>query len=323
MNDLFLRALREEPVERLPVWVMRQAGRYLPEYRAIRAKHSFLDVCKNPDLATEVTLQPIEILGVDAAILFSDIMIPLLPAVPGLDFAPGPKLPKPVHSAKGLAPADAVHEVEFVFQAVRNLRAALDVPLIGFAGAPATLATYLVEGGSAKHFTAFRRLLHESPDAARGLLDWLEDLTLRYLKMQIEAGAQAVQIFDSWGGELSQSDFEEYCAPGLRRIVSILRDEVPVIYFARGALRNVGATATGVDWTHSLKAARARGPVQGNLDPTLLFASPETVERAVARMTEGLAETGYVVNLGHGILPGTPVESAKAFVRAAQSVTVS
>jgi uroporphyrinogen decarboxylase len=323
VNDLFLRALTEQPVERLPVWVMRQAGRYLPEYRAIRAKHSFLDVCKNPDLATEVTLQPIDILGVDAAILFSDIMIPLLPAVPGLDFAPGPKLPKPVYSAEGLAPSEAVHEVDFVYQAVRNLRSALKVPLIGFAGAPATLATYLVEGGSAKHFTAFRRLLHERPDAARGLLDWLEDLTLRYLKLQIEAGAQAVQIFDSWGGELSPTDFETFCAPGLRRMVAALRDEVPVIYFARGMLRDVGQTAIGVDWTNDLKAARARGAVQGNLDPTLLFAPPDVVEHAVARMTEGVAGTGYVVNLGHGILPGTPVESAKAFVRAAQSVSVS
>ncbi|MHC4339444.1 MAG: uroporphyrinogen decarboxylase [Planctomycetota bacterium] len=324
MGNLFLRALREEPVERLPVWIMRQAGRYLPEYRAVREKHSFLEVCKTPELAVEVTLQPIDILGVDAAILFSDIMIPLLPAVPGLDFAPGPKLPHAVTRVDGLAPPDAVEEVTSVYETIRILRGELKVPLIGFAGTPATLATYLVEGGSAKHFTAFRRLLHEAPDRARALLDWLEALTLRYLTLQIEAGAQAIQIFDSWGGELSPADFEEFCAPGLRRIVEALRRnyDVPVIFFGRGPLRDVGATAYGVDWTVDLARARRRGPVQGNLDPAVLFASPETVSRAVRKMTEPLRGTGYVVNLGHGILPKTPVASARAFVEAAQSVEV-
>ena len=324
MNDLFLRALREEPVERLPVWFMRQAGRYLPEYRAVRAKHSFLDVCKTPDLAVEVTLQPIELIGCDAAILFSDIMVPLLPAVPGLDFAPGPKLPRPVHSAAELLPPESVSEVEFVYETVRRLRSALDVPLIGFAGAPATLATYLVEGGSAKHFTAFRRLLHESPDQARELLAWLEELTLRYLSLQVDAGVQAVQIFDSWGGELAAPDFEAFCAPGLRRIIAAIREcGVPVIFFARGAMRDVGATAYGVDWTVDIARARTRGPVQGNLDPAILFASPEVVTRKVIEMATPLAGTGYVVNLGHGVLPETPVESAKAFVEAAKSVPLA
>jgi len=323
VSDLFLRALREEPVERLPVWIMRQAGRYLPEYRAVREKHSFLEVCKTPALATEVTLQPIAILGVDAAILFSDIMIPLLPAVPGLDFAPGPTLPDKVTSPKGLAPPSAVVEVDFVYETVRNLRRELSVPLIGFAGAPGTLATYLAEGGSAKNFTAFRRLLHEDPSAGRDLLEWLEDLTLRYLKLQVAAGAQAIQVFDSWGGELSPADFEEFCGPGLRRIIAALRrEDVPVIYFAKGPLRDVGATAYGVDWTHDLRDARKRGPVQGNLDPAVLFAGPEVVTKAVEHMTEGLAQTGFVVNLGHGIWPHTPVESAKAFVKTAQSVSV-
>ena len=322
MNDLFLRALREEPVERLPVWLMRQAGRYLPEYRAIREKHSFLDVCKSVDLAVEVTLQPIEILGVDAAILFSDIMIPMLPAVPGLDFAPGPKLPAPVTSAQGLKPPEAVDEVDFVYRTIERLRKELSVPLIGFCGTPATVATYLVEGGSAKHFTALRRLLHAAPEDAHGLFQWLEELTVRYLARQVEAGAQAIQLFDSWGGELSVRDFDTFCAPGLKRIVAHIRSMgVPVIYFARGPLRDVGATAYGVDWTVDLPAARARGPVQGNLDPALLFSSPEIVERETRRMTAPLAGTGYVVNLGHGIWPQTPVECAKAFVRAAQSVT--
>jgi len=303
---------------------MRQAGRYLPEYRAVREKHSFLEVCRTPDLAVEVTLQPIEILGVDAAILFSDIMIPLLPAVPGLDFAPGPTLPRPVTSAAGLKPPSAVADVDFVYRTIERLRRVLDVPLIGFCGTPATVATYLVEGGSAKHFTALRRLLHGQPEDARSLFAWLEELTLRYLLLQVEAGAQAIQLFDSWGGELSPSNFDEFCAPGLKRIITAVRETgVPVIYFARGPLRDVGATAYGVDWTVDLQAVRARGPVQGNFDPALLFASPETVERETRIMAEKVAGTGYVVNLGHGIWPQTPVECAKAFVQAAQSVPVA
>jgi uroporphyrinogen decarboxylase len=324
VNDLFLRALREEPVERLPVWIMRQAGRYLPGYRDVRARHSFLEVCRSPELAAKVTLEPVRTLGVDAAILFSDIMVPLLPAVPGLDFAPGPTLPRAVTSPEGLRPPSAVAEVDFVPETIRRLRRELDVPLIGFGGAPATLATYLAEGGTAKHFTAFRRLLHEDPPRARALLAWLEELTLRYLSLQADAGAQAIQVFDSWGGELSPADFEEACAGGLRRIVAAVEAKgVPVIYFARGPLRDVGATAYGVDWTQDLRAARDRGPVQGNLDPAVLFAGPAAVERAVARMARGMAGTGYVANLGHGILPETPVESAKAFVRAAQAVPVA
>jgi uroporphyrinogen decarboxylase len=324
VNDLLLRALRQEPVERLPVWIMRQAGRYLPGYREVRARHSFLEVCRTPDLAVKVTLEPVRTLGVDAAILFSDIMVPLLPAVPGLDFAPGPTLPNAITSPKGLRPPSAVDEVPFVYETVRRLRRELDVPLIGFGGAPATLATYLAEGGTAKHFTAFRRLLHEDPPRARDLLLWLEELTLAYLALQVDAGAQAIQVFDSWGGELSPEDFEGACAGGLRRIAAALRAKgVPVIYFARGPLRDVGATAYGVDWTQDLKAARAKGPVQGNLDPAVLFAPPAEVERAVARMAQGMAGTGYVANLGHGILPETPVEGARAFVRAAQAVPVA
>jgi len=325
MNDLFLRALRQEPVDRLPVWIMRQAGRYLPEYRAAKEKAGgFLALCRNPELATEVTLQPIRRLGVDAAILFSDIMVPLLPAVPGLDFAPGPKLPGPVRGPEGLKPPRAVEEVSFVYETIGQLRRELDVPLIGFAGTPATVATYLVQGGSAKHFSAFRKLLHAEPARARALLEWLEELMLRYLTLQVEAGAQAVQLFDSWGGELSRRDFDELCAPGLRRIVASLQAKgVPVIYFARGPLRDVGATAYGVDWTQDLAAARARGPVQGNLDPAVLFSTPDDVAARVEAMCRPLAGTGYVVNLGHGIWPKTPVECAQAFVKAAQSVRVA
>jgi uroporphyrinogen decarboxylase len=321
-SDLFLRALREEPVERLPAWMMRQAGRYLPEYRATKDRAGgFLALCRNPELAAEVTLQPVRRLGVDAAILFSDIMVPLLPAVPGLDFAPGPKLPRAITGVEGLAPPESADELTFVYETIRILRRELAVPLIGFAGTPATVATYLAEGGSAKEFIALRRLLHAAPERAQALLDWLEKLVLRYLTRQVEAGAQAVQLFDSWGGELSVQDFERFCAPGLRRMVSKLRGlGVPVIYFARGPLRDVGATACGVDWTVDLVAARARGPVQGNLDPSVLLSNPAEVRRAVAEMAAPVARTGYVVNLGHGILPETPIENAVAFVEAAHAV---
>ena len=323
-NDLFLRALREEPIDKLPVWMMRQAGRYLPEYRETKDRAGgFLALCRNPELAAEVTLQPVRRLHVDAAILFSDIMVPLLPAVPGLDFAPGPKLPHAITGVEGLKPPESADELTFVYDTIRILRRELSVPLIGFAGTPATVATYLAEGGSKKHFEAFRRLLHAAPDRAEALLDWLEKLMLRYLTRQVEAGAQVVQLFDSWGGELSVADFERFCAPGLRRIVAkLLGLGVPVIYFARGPLRDVGATAYGVDWTLDLAAARARGPVQGNLDPAILLSTPAEVKRAVAEMAKPVARTGYVVNLGHGIWPDTPVPNAEAFVEAAHAVKV-
>ncbi|MCZ6574298.1 MAG: uroporphyrinogen decarboxylase [Planctomycetota bacterium] len=319
MNDLLLRALNEQPVERVPVWIMRQAGRYLPEYRAVREKVDFLTLCRTPELAAEVTLQPVRILDVDAAILFSDIMVPLLPAVPGMTYAPGPQLPRAITSPDGLKPPEAVKEVGFVCDAIRILRRELDVPLIGFGGAPGTLATYLAEGGSAKHFAGLRLLMNRDPGQAHALLEWLEQITLLYLKMQVEAGAQVIQIFDSWGGELSRSDFDEFMAPGLQRIIAALKtDGVPVIFFARGPLRDVGATAYSVDWTVDLAAARARGPVQGNFDPAILFADPATVADKARAMVAPLARTGYVANLGHGILPETPVECAQAFVRAVQ-----
>jgi uroporphyrinogen decarboxylase len=247
--------------------------------------------------------------------------VPLLPAVPGLDFAPGPKLPHAITGPEGLAPPESADELTFVYDTIRILRRELSVPLIGFAGTPATVATYLAEGGSQKNFEAFRRLLHAAPDRAQALLDWLEKLMGRYLTRQVEAGAQAVQLFDSWGGELGPADFERFCAPGLRRLVAKLRGlKVPVIYFARGPLRDVGATAYGVDWTLDLAQARARGPVQGNLDPAILLSTPAEVKRAVAEMCKPVARTGYVVNLGHGIWPDTPIANAEAFVEAAHAV---
>jgi uroporphyrinogen decarboxylase len=312
VSDLFLRALREEPVERIPVWIMRQAGRYLPEYRAVRAKVDFLTLCRTPALAAEVTRQPVEILGVDAAILFSDILVPLLPLIPGLRFDPGPRIPEPLKHPDEVRDYDPAEEVGYVGEAIRLLRGSLKVPLIGFAGAPWTLATYACD---------IRRLRSEDAGRARAILDRLERLTTRYLLFQVASGAQAVQLFDSWGGELSETEFERFAAPGLRRICSSVRAKgVPVIYFAKGPIRSVGATARGVDWTVDLAEARKLGPVQGNLDPTRLLADPSEVERAAKEMATPLAATGYVANLGHGILPETPVECAKAFVSAIQSI---
>ncbi len=324
MNDRFLRALREEPIDRLPVWFMRQAGRYLPAYRAVKERAGgFLALCKNPEAATEVTLQPVEIFGVDAAILFSDIMVPLLPAVPGMTFAPGPKIPAPITDPDILHEFDPLEEVPFVAETIQLLRRELRVPLVGFAGTPATLATYLVEGGTAKHFTKFRRLLYSDPQRAEAILERLEAITLAYLRMQVEAGVQAVQIFDSWGGDLSQATFDEFCTEGLWRIIrSVQEMGVPVIFFARGRMRDVGATAYSVDWTIDLEEARRRGPVQGNLDPAMLFGAPKQVAEATRAMAEPIAGTGFVVNLGHGILPETPVESVRAFVETAQAIEV-
>jgi len=319
-RDLFLRALREEPVDRPPVWMMRQAGRYLPEYRETKEQAGgFLALCRSPEACVEVVLQPLRRFDFDAAILFSDIMVPMLPAVPGLDYAPGPTLPAPVTDPAALGPAGAVDEVDFVYETIRLLRAELDVPLIGFAGTPATVGTYLAEGGSSKNFTALRKMLHADPERAHAFLARLEELTLAYLERQVDAGVHVVQLFDSWGGEFSAAQFEEFLAPGLRRIVAALKPRVPVIYFARGPMRDVGATAYGIDWRVDLAAAREHGPVQGNLDPTALFAAPEAVRAAVARMKAPLAgRTGYVVNLGHGVLPGTPIESVHAFADAAR-----
>lgn len=312
MNDLFLRALREEPVERIPVWIMRQAGRYLPQYRAVREKVDFLTLCRTPELAVEVTLQPVAILGVDAAILFSDILVPMLPVIPGIRFDPGPKIPEPLEHPSQIGDHDPEKEIPYVGESIRMLRRALRVPLIGFAGAPYTLATYT---------TDIRRLRREDAKKAREFLDRLALLTERYLLYQVDAGAQAIQIFDSWGQELPAAEFEALAAPGLRRLCAAVRARgVPVIYFARGPLRDVGATACGVDWTVDLAEARRRGPVQGNLAPDRLLSSPEDVARAARAMAEPVAGTGYVANLGHGILPETPVECAKAFVSTIHSI---
>lgn len=334
--DRFLCACRQQPVDRTPVWIMRQAGRYLPEYRAVRSKVGFLDLCKTPDLATEVTLQPVRILGVDAAILFSDILL-LCEAmgVPLILEDQGPQFPEPLRTradVERLRVPDPEMELPFVLEAVRRIRKELagEVPLIGFSGAPWTLAAYMIEGKTSRSFEKAKAALLGDDGLSELLLGKIADAVALYLNAQLAAGAQALQIFDSWAGALSADDYARLGAPYLQRILSQLaRDPVspqPVIIFGveTGELLplfgRIGADVVGVDWRVPLSEARKRvGPkvaLQGNLDPTSLFLPRPKLEARVRRVLQEAraAGGGHVFNLGHGILPGTPVEGARALV---------
>lgn len=328
--DRLLRALRGEPVDTTPIWIMRQAGRYLPEYRATRARAgAFLTLCKTPELACEVTLQPIDRLGVDAAILFSDILIPLeAMGVPVAFPEEGPRL-APVRDEAGIAALrvpKAAAAFPFVLDAIRLIRRELGgkVPLIGFAGAPFTMLTYVVEGQTGKQFVETKRLLFAAPAAAHALLQKLTDTVADYLSAQIEAGAQVVQLFDSWVGQLAPAEFRRFAAPYVKQIIDRLRPlGAPIIYFANqgGSLladaAGLGADCLGVDWRVPLDEARQRvGPavtLQGNLDPGALFAPLPELEAQVAEvLRRGGAR--HVFNLGHGILPATDPGQAAALV---------
>jgi uroporphyrinogen decarboxylase len=329
----FLSACRCQPVDTTPIWIMRQAGRYLPEYRKVRGTTDFLTLCKTPDLAAEVTLQPVDILGVDAAIIFSDILVPAEPMGLTLTVSEGegPRIHNPVRSAadvERLVVPDPTEGTGYVLEALRRVRKALDgkVPLIGFAGAPFTLAAYAVEGGGSKNYLHIKRFMYEQPKAAHALFSKLADTVTLFLQAQVEAGAQAVQIFDSWGGVLSPADFEEYSLPYLKRIVDGMKGRgVPVILFGTDMglvlekLASTGADVVGLDWRINLDAARARLPgkvaVQGNLDPVGLFMPLPMLEaRAADILQRNAGRPGHVFNLGHGILPETPVEHAKFLV---------
>jgi uroporphyrinogen decarboxylase len=344
---LFIRACRREPVERTPVWIMRQAGRYLPEYRALREKHDFLTSCHTPELAAEITLQPVRRLGVDAAILFSDILIPLPAMGVPVEFNPGPQIDNPVRSAADVAALtvpDAREATPYVMEAIRLLRRELppEVPLIGFAGAPFTVATYLVEGGGSKSFAALRQLLFGEPAVAHKLLEKCADTLSSYLVEQARAGAQAAMLFDTWAGLLSPEDYSRFAAPAAKRVlesVAAAAPEIPLIYYAgEGAgrlerCRDLGAHVIGVDWRVGLDEARRRlGPdlaVQGNLDPGVLLGPPELIREragAVLAQARGDSETdgparGHIFNLGHGILPGTPPEHAQHLVDAVRELS--
>lgn len=336
MNDLFLRACRREPVERPPVWIMRQAGRYLPQYRAVRERADFLTLVRTPELALEVTLQPVELLGVDAAIVFSDILV--IPQAMGMRLSvedgAGPRFHNPLRSTadfkrlRDIAPDEAL---DYVLETLRLVRGELagKVPVIGFAGAPWTLMSYMVEGAGSKSFSQAKRLLLEDPSRAHSLLARLAQTVGDFLVAQVRAGAQAVQLFDSWSGALGPADFREFALPYVAEAVRIARTAgAPVIVFAPGsgwALEEIasatGADVIGVDWQTDAAEARRRLPVtqvalQGNLDPSWLYGSPELIRERTHRMLDAFGGRGHIANLGHGILPDVPVAHARAFVDA-------
>jgi uroporphyrinogen decarboxylase len=336
MSDLFLRACRREPVERPPVWMMRQAGRYLPEYRAIRERADFLTMVRTPELAAEVTLQPVELLGVDAAIIFSDILV--IPQAMGMRLSVedgvGPRFHNPLRTPadfqrlRDVTPDDALG---YALEALRLVRTELagKVPLIGFAGAPWTLMSYMVEGAGSKSFSQAKRLLLEDPSRAHALLSRLARVVGSFLVAQVRAGAQAVQLFDSWSGALGPADFREFALPYVAEAARMARTAgVPVIVFSPGsgwALEEIasatGADVIGVDWQTDAAEARRRLPVdevalQGNLDPSWLYGSPAQIRERTHRMLDAFGGRGHIANLGHGILPDVPVAHARAFVEA-------
>jgi uroporphyrinogen decarboxylase len=333
-KDLFLRACRGEALPRVPVWMMRQAGRYLPEYREIRAKHPFLEVCKTPELATEVSLQPFRRLDVDAVIVFSDILIPAEAMGLKLELGDaGPNLPEPVRSQTGVAKLrefDPEVETGFLMETIRRIvrEVGPSVPVLGFAAAPWTLACYMVEGRTKEGFSTVKSFLYHDPAAFELLLMKIALATVGYLKSQIAAGTAAVQLFDTWCGELSLADYEKFALPAVTEIISQLGGQVPVIYYTKAshhllpALGRSGANVLSVDWRMNLREVRdSMGPriaLQGNVDPALLLGPPEKIRQATLNTMAALGGAGHILNLGHGILPNTPVENARLFVETGQ-----
>jgi uroporphyrinogen decarboxylase len=335
-KELFLRACRCRPVERVPVWIMRQAGRYLPEYQAIRARHSFLEICKTPALAAEVSLQPFRVLGVDAIIVFSDILI--VAEAMGLELEvpdSGPVLSNPVRDAAGiqrLRDFDPAQETKFVGDAIRQIcrAAGPDVPVVGFAAAPWTLACYMVEGQTRGDVSTALRLLRAEPAIMKELLERIARATSAYLQFQIDAGAAAIQLFDTWAGELSPAEYEAFDLPATRMVIeSLAKSSAPKILFARGSSKHLrsmaksGAGVLSVDWNTDLAEARefvgSQIALQGNVNPSILLGSADGVRQAVREALNKTGGLGHILNLGHGILPDTPVANAKAFVEAGQT----
>jgi uroporphyrinogen decarboxylase len=329
-NERFLLACRREAVDRVPVWLMRQAGRYMPEYRQLRKKHSFIELSSTPELAVQVTMLPVEKLGVDAAILFSDLLTPAMCAGFKVEYAQGgPLVKNPFSGEKDIeriAKTDIPGTAGFVAETVRLLAGELRVPLIGFAGAPFTLAAYLVEGGPSKHYEKTKALIYENSALAWKLFDVLGDLCTRFLQLQVDAGARAVQVFDTWAGALTPADFGAFELPWLERMAMTLKEKgVPVIVYVNGvgglleALRECGADVVSIDWRVDLAEARRRlgssVAVQGNLDPTVLLAPEEVIVARTREMLEAAGKApGYIFNLGHGILPQTEFEKVKLLV---------
>ncbi|SHI90572.1 uroporphyrinogen decarboxylase [Flavobacterium haoranii] len=332
-NDLFLKALNNETVERPPVWMMRQAGRYLPEFRALREKYDFFTRCKTPELASEITVQPIRIVKPDAAILFSDILV--VPQAMGIDVeledGIGPIIPNPIRSLKDIEQVripDINESLGYVMDAIDMTKEMLnnEVPLIGFAGSPWTIFCYAVEGKGSKSYDKAKGFCFSEPVAAHLLLQKITDTTIAYLKEKVKHGVNAVQIFDSWGGMLSPTDYQEFSWQYINQIVEALAPETKVIVFGKGcwfALNDMAkskASALGVDWTCSPKNARyltgGKITLQGNFDPSRLLSPIPTIKKMVHEMIDEFGKDNYIVNLGHGILPNIPVDHAKAFVEA-------
>jgi uroporphyrinogen decarboxylase len=330
-NNLLIKTLLGDPTERTPVWMMRQAGRYLPEYRVLRDKYDFFTRVQTPELAMKITLQPVDLIGVDAAILFSDILV-VLQAM-GLEVQlienRGPVLPDPVRTTADLSRVfvpDIEESLGYVFDAIRLTKKELNnrVPLIGFAGAPWTLLCYMVEGKGSKTFDLVKSFCYTQPELAHRLLQMLTDTTIAYLKQQVNAGVDVIQIFDSWGGLLSPDDFEIFSLRYMRQIIQALKNEVPTILFAKGAwgslpeMVNTGVSGLGLDWCirpeMARKLAGAGITLQGNLDPSRLLSSIPEIKKEVIKMLNGFGPGRYIANLGHGILPNVPVDHAKAFV---------
>jgi uroporphyrinogen decarboxylase len=346
-KELFLRACRCEPVQRVPVWIMRQAGRYLPEYQAVREKHSFLEICKTPELAAEVSIQPFERIGVDAIIVFSDILIVAEAMGMPLDVPDsGPVLGDPIRDAAGVARLrgfDPAVTTRFVGDAIRGIvsRVGADVPVLGFAAAPWTLACYMVEGRTRGDVSRAKAMMYAEPRLMRDLLSKIASQTAAYLRAQIDAGAAAVQLFDTWAGELSEEEYEAFELPAIQQVIGELKaGDTPVIYYSKGSahflelLGKTGADVISVDWRIPLDAAReALGPrvalqgnrvaLQGNIDPRILLTRPELAADAAREAVLKTGGVGHILNLGHGILPNTPVENARAFVLAGQAAPVA
>jgi uroporphyrinogen decarboxylase len=337
-KQLFLGACRFEPTERTPVWLMRQAGRYRPEYQAVRARHSFLEICKTPELASEVSMQPYRVLGVDAIIVFSDILIVAEAMGLPLDVPDsGPVLGNPVRDAdavRRLRDFDPGRETRFVGDAIRAIckQAGPDVPVIGFAAAPWTLACYMIEGQTGGDVSRAKQMLREAPAVVRELLEKIAQATAAYLKSQIAAGAAAVQLFDTWASELAAAEYEQFELPATQTIFQALGEGVPRILFAKGSARHLenmartGADVLSIDWNTDLGEARRklgkRVALQGNVDPSILLGDEAGVRRAAREAIEKTGGAGHILNLGHGILPNTPVANAKAFVEAGQSAAM-
>jgi uroporphyrinogen decarboxylase len=335
----FLAACHGQPTSYTPVWLMRQAGRYLEEYRKLRAKYGFLELCKNPDLATEITLLPVEKLRVDAAILFADILLILEPMGIGLEYTngDGPVIHRPVRSSgdvDGLKEFDVKGELEFVYQAVKKIRRELGnkVPLIGFAGAPFTLASYLIEGGGSRNYIHTKKLFYSAPEVWKRLMQRLAKVIAAYLNCQIAAGAQAVQLFDSWAGCLTPNDYEHFVQPYTKAVIDAVTPEIPVIHFSTGTagllkqIRASGGNVIGIDWRVNLDEAWAAVghdvAVQGNLDPVALFASPKEIKGRVGEILRRAGgKPGHIFNLGHGVLPETPLDHVIAMVDAVHDLS--